>query len=240
MKVAIHQPNFLPWAGYFIKMAACDTFVFHDNVQITKSGPTRRVKISAKHTADHVQWLTVPLKKHSDYALIKDLEVSWDKDWTQSHLAKIFNSYRKFPNFDFTYTILERWYSNAKNINNLSELNIYLIRQVVSLLGIDKSFIKSSDLSVTGKAETYNLAICVNLGATHYLSGTGGSAYQNNSEFLNSGIELKVLNSKKLLETYFQELNINQINLSNSIIELLMYFKDLKLLADFINEIKIG
>jgi hypothetical protein len=61
----------MPWAGYFLKIAACDVFVFHDNVQLTKAGPTRRVKISSRNSVDRTQWMTVSLKKHSDFALIK-------------------------------------------------------------------------------------------------------------------------------------------------------------------------
>lgn len=216
-------------------MAACDVFVFHDNVQITKSGPTRRVKIASASPTDDGQWLTVPLKKHSDYSLIKDLEISWQNDWTQTHLKKIFYSYRKHPNFDFTYDQLERWYDHAKNINNLSELNIYLIRQIASVLKIQKNFIKSTDLEVSGKADEYNRAISMSLGATDYLSGTGGIAYQNNSHFLNSGIEMKVINAKNLIEEYLQRLNISHINPAYSVMELLMYFKDLRLLNEFIN-----
>ena len=101
--IAIHQPNFIPWAGYFLKMAASDVFVFHDNVEITKSGPTRRVKISALQTVDYTQWLTVPLVKHSDFALIRELEISWQSDWTKKHLNQIKNAYRTCLYFELYF-----------------------------------------------------------------------------------------------------------------------------------------
>lgn len=240
MKVAIHQPNYLPWAGYFLKMALCDVFVFHDNVQITKSGPTRRVKITANHTADHTQWLTVPLKKHSDFELIKNLEISWQIDWTRSHLAKIHNTYRKFPNFDFIYSTLELWYRHAKSMNNVSELNIYLIMQIASLLRTEKKYLRSSDLLVSGKADEYNKNICISLGATEYLSGMGGIVYQNESDFLKNGINLKIIDARKLLISFLENVHATKLNPSCSIIELMMYFKNMDLLTDFVNNNSCG
>lgn len=217
--IAIHQPNFIPWAGYFLKMAACDVFVFHDNVQITKAGPTRRVKISAHHTQDHTQWLTVPLKKHSDFTLIKDLEVSWESDWTKKHLNLIKDSYKGSLFFDMYFPVICEWYQNAKDFNSLSQMNIYFLKQIMNELGISKEIFCSSQLPVSGKASTFNLAITQYLNGTHYLSGAGGDKYQEEQLFLLSQIKLESIDAKIALASIFPGFNIN---FSVSILELLM------------------
>jgi hypothetical protein len=215
--IAIHQPNFLPWPGYFLKIVSCDVFVFHDNVQITKRGYTRRTKISSNKLYEESQWLTVPLKKHSDFALIKDLEISWDTDWPQKHLNQIKSTYYGCPRFDEFFKILSYWYQQVKEIGYLSDMNIFFIRQILKELGIEKEIFKSSELPVGGKATSYNLAITQHLNGTQYLCGNGASKYQDDQQFLDHHIQVRHLDAIQNLGNEF--LNIN---LQVSIIELFM------------------
>jgi WbqC-like protein family len=209
----------MPWAGYFLKMAACDVFVFHDNVQITKAGPTRRVKIAARHTIDNTQWLTVPLKKHSDFALIKDLEVSWESDWTKKHLNQIKDAYSQCPYYHHYFTKISHWYQGAIEFSSLSEMNMYFIRQLMIELNITKDLISSSQLPMVGKAAAYNLSITQHLGGSYYLSGKGGDKYQDEGVFRANQIDLLKLDAKNYLEQQFSDYNINY---RLSIIEMLM------------------
>ena len=218
--IAIHQPNYLPWAGYFLKMAACDVFVFHDNVQITKAGHTRRVKIASRHSIDKSQWLTVPLKKHSDFALIKDLEISWETDWTQKHLNQIKDSYIQCPYFDEFFPKLVDWYQEAKRFTSLSEMNVFFIKQIMQELDINKEFHFSSQLPVSGKASAYNLAITKHLNGTDYLSGLGGDKYQDEIDFVSEGLELVRMDGMAEIEFLFLEKGIPKVCHSNSILEL--------------------
>lgn len=217
--IAIHQPNYLPWAGYFLKMAACDVFVFHDNVQITKAGPTRRVKIASRHSLDKTQWLTVPLKKHSDYALIKDLEISWETDWTQKHLNQIKDAYIQCPYFDDFFPKLVDWYQEAKRFTSLSEMNVFFIKRIMHELDIKKEIHFSSQLPVSGKASAYNLAISKYLNGSHYLSGLGSDKYQDEIIFHQNNIEVSHIDSMALLRSHQLSENINP---SLSIVEMLM------------------
>lgn len=191
----------------------------HDNVQITKSGPTRRVKIASRHTLDKTQWLTVPLKKHSDFALIKDLEISWEIDWTRKHLNQIKDTYIKSPYFDLYFPMINHWFDEAKRFNLLSEMNVYFIKQILNQLDISKEILHSSDLSVSGKAASYNLAITKHLNGNQYLSGTGGDKYQDEQLFTENQIIIKRLDSKTELENMFSEFEINK---SLSILDILM------------------
>ena len=191
----------------------------HDNVQITKSGPTRRVKIASRHTLDKTQWLTVPLKKHSDFALIKDLEISWDVEWTKKHLNQIKDTYIKSPYFYLYFPMIAHWFDEAKRFNLLSEMNIYFIKQILHQLDISKEILHSSDLPVSGKSATYNLAITKHLNGNQYLSGAGGDKYQDEQLFTENQIIIKKLDSKTELENMFSEFDINK---SLSILDILM------------------
>ncbi len=219
--VAIHQPNYLPWAGYFLKMAACDVFVFHDNVQITKSGPTRRVKIASRNAIDKTQWLTVPLKKHSDFALIKDLEISWDTDWANKHLNHMKDAYSDCPYFDEYFPKIIVWYQEAKQFNLLSEMNIYFIKKIMNELGLCKEVLCSSALPVSGKASSYNLAITNHLCGTQYLSGAGADKYQEEIEFSEQGIQLMKLGSVEVMNLLLLKRGMENINYKHSILELI-------------------
>jgi hypothetical protein len=211
----------LPWAGYFLKMAACDVFVFHDNVQITKAGPTRRVKISARHNADQTQWITVPLKKHSDFALIKDLEVSWDNDWSKKHLNQITNAYSQCEQFGSIFPWICNLYEACRDYSLLSEMNIFIIQQIMNLLGIKAEIFRSSHLPLSGKSSEYNLAIVKYLQGTHYLCGIGSNHYQDNILFTESGI---LLDSMDYLSTLKNNISLQYTNPTLSIIEFLMKY----------------
>lgn len=217
--IAIHQPNYLPWAGYFLKMAACDVFVVHDNVQITKRGPTRRVKIHSKNTLDKTQWLTVPLKKHSDYTLIKDLEISWEVDWTKKHLNQIKDAYIQRTYFDDFFPLLVEWYQEVKALTSLSLVNVFFIKKIMQELNIKKEIIYSSSLPVSGKGTDYNIAVCQYLNASRYLSGKGGENYQREESFEAQQLKMTKLDSKNELLGMFSDFDVN---VGLSIIELLM------------------
>ncbi len=220
--IAIHQPNYMPWIGYFMKMAASDIFVFHDNVQFTKSGPTRRVKISADHTSDHVQWLTVPLKKHSDFDLIKDLKISWENDWPAKHLAKIYAAYKKCTYFNLYYPEIAAWYLAASQFEYLKDVNIYFIKNIMNLLEINVRVFLSSDLPVEGRSSEYNLNLTKYLKGTTYLSGKGSDKYEDASIFYDNGIRLVQTNNLKIITDNKYEQVSSSKNMGLSIIDGLM------------------
>jgi hypothetical protein len=202
-------------------MAVCDIFVFHDNVQITKSGPTRRVKISAKHTSDHTQWLTVPLNKHSDYSLIKDLDICWEYDWMKKHLAVIYETYRMYPYFDEYFPQIEEWYKAVSNFTNLSEMNCYFIRQIMKFLSLNPQLFYSSLLPINGKGNEYNLSLAKYLGGTHYVSGKGSGKYQDEDYFLSEGIQIIAIDSMKIMHSTMNRMGIEYYGLNLSFLDCL-------------------
>ncbi len=223
--VAIHQPNYLPWPGFFYKIHASDVFVFHDNVEYSKRYPTRRTRIRKSPDSDESCWLTVPLKKHSDFTLIKDLEIDHSQDWQGKHLRKISNSYSGAPFFQEVFPKIESWFNESKQFELLADMNIFLVRNVLKWLGIEREIRRSSVLSVEGSGSMYNVALVNYLGGSVYLSGKGGEKYQPDEDFLKGNIECKTTDFGKWLKTQPLE---NQVS-SNSVLEAMFDFRPYQL-----------
>mgnify|MGYP000072967532 CR=1 FL=1 len=167
--VAIHQPNYIPWAGYFYKMLKADIFVVLDDVLHSKSSYTNRVNIK---TPNGVKRLTVPLAKKE--IPINELPISKDRKWQAKHIKLIHDSYCKASFFNDYYDSIEAHYDN-KPWEYLSKLNIELIRMLRDFFEIDTKLIKSSDLAIVEQEKNQrNLDICKELGAQIYLSDDGG------------------------------------------------------------------
>src|SRR6266849_5030111 len=91
MKIAIHQPHYLPWLGYFAKWAAADLFVFLDTVQYEKNGWQNRNRIK---TRDGPRWLTAPVRARLGTA-IRDVMIDTTQPWRARHFRAIDNAYAK-------------------------------------------------------------------------------------------------------------------------------------------------
>ena len=182
--VAIHQPNYLPWPGYFYKIAGCDHFVLLDDVVMASPGFTNRNRIKTK---DGVLWLTVPCKNVFGQTLIKDVECA-DEKWRKRHVRTLEMNYRRAPHFD-TYIgrLREIMLSDERSICNL---NIELIKQIAHWLGLSCSFQLSSTLGVPGTGDDRLINLVARLGGDVYLSGYGGANYQSEAKFREADIRL--------------------------------------------------
>ena len=187
MVVAIHQPNFLPWLGYFYKLGRSDVFVLLDNVQYTKNSFINRNRIK---TPQGAKWLTVPVKiKGRSGQLIKDVEINNAADWRKKHLRTLEANYKKARFFEPIFQGLEAVYY-ANEWDNLCEFNIRLLKWALSMLKSEKRLIRASELSVGGKGTQLLINIVKALGGNMYLSGFGGVKYQEEGLFREAGITL--------------------------------------------------
>lgn len=185
MRVAIHQPNFLPWIGYFHKMASCDVFIYLDDVQYTKNSYQNRVLIK---TPQDAQWLTLPVR-HKFGQLTNEVMINDATDWRRKHLKTLEMNYRKSPNFAPVFALLSGVYE-AKDWTGMSEFNIALLEAIRTVLGIRCQVVKSSELNVTGQSTQRLINLVQQVRGTEYLSGGGGSKYQEESMFEAVGIKL--------------------------------------------------
>jgi hypothetical protein len=183
--VAIHQPNFLPWIGYFYKIAKSDIFVFLDNVQYVKNSFVNRNKVK---TPQDAIWLTVPVSfKFGE--LINEVKINNQIPWREKHLKTFEMNYKRADFFEDVFEIIKGIYC-SRDWQNLSDLNMSLTEAIARYLGLNTSFVRSSTLGVQAKSTELLIQIVKKVGGDIYLSGFGGVKYQEETEFAKAGIKL--------------------------------------------------
>jgi hypothetical protein len=187
--IAIHQPNYLPWLGYFRKIAEADAFVFLNDVQYSKNSYTNRVRIQDERGA---RWLTVPVSAHLGMCI--DEVRPARSDWRAAHLSTLHNAYRVAASFRDVWPDVELLYERADGAD-LATINRSLIEGVSGLMGLKCRFLVSSafDLGeMTADDRLIRLVETVDPGGT-YLSGQGGAKYQDPAKFAAAGLGFRYL-----------------------------------------------
>jgi hypothetical protein len=193
MIVAGHQPNYLPWLGFFDKMAQCDVFIIEDDVQFEWQGFQNRTRIK---TFEGVKWLTVPVKHETMSLPINEVLIANDsnEDWAKKHWLMLKGNYSRAPYWKKFSDFFEQGYQ--QKWHNLIDLNLYLIRGLMEFLKIEKPLIMASSLNVFGRKSDLVLAQCKALNATTLLSGVGACDYLNVQRFEQEGIKVIFQNFK--------------------------------------------
>jgi len=182
--LSAHQPNFIPWVGYFHKILKSDIFVFLDHVEYTRRSFINRNRIKGPMGAI---WITVPVTIKGKQR-IKDVKICNTIDWKRKHLSTFRAFYGKAKYFDEFYPVLEKIYS--KEWIYLADFNKEIIKTITRMLDIDTKFIDSSYLNPAGKKMDMIIDLCKKVGATVYFSGIGAKKYQDESIFEKNGIKL--------------------------------------------------
>jgi hypothetical protein len=186
--VSIHQPAYLPWLGYFEKIASSEAHVFLDNVQLEKPSFCQRNRIK---TPQGPQWLSIPLHAHDHLNThLKTTLIAEKHDWRRKHLKSIAQNYSKAPFFAQRFPILENWYEQSQEISNLADLCFSQLRFWLDLFGIGTRIVKGSEMSATGYNSDLVLAICKELNASTYISGFHGRDYLQEADFNTAGIRI--------------------------------------------------
>lgn len=188
--VAIHQPGYLPWLGYIHKILYSDLFIVHDQVEYSKRVFISKVLIRKPESSSESIYLTVPLKKHSDFIQIKNLVVDKSQNWQVKHLNLIRASYQKSPYFKTYFPSIEETILKTKTLDSFVETTNIILKDCLKLFGYEKNIELSSHLPVTGKKNSYNVNLVKHFGGTTYLSGTGAKNYQSSEEFSRDGITI--------------------------------------------------
>lgn len=177
MKIAIMQPTFCPWIGYFVMIARVDAFVFLDCVQFERRCWQSRNKIKLGNS-EH--FISLHLQKAPRSELIQNMRLNDEVAWKNTLLKTLHHAYGKTPNFKEIYDILA--YA-LFHFRRLSELNIFLIEHFAKMLQIKTPFIKASSLDLPlAKREKLLLEICKNVKADEYLSPEGSRTYLDKNE----------------------------------------------------------
>ncbi len=185
--VAIHQPNFFPWLGYFNKIYQSDIFVFLDEVQFPRTSSGNMVNRSRVLCNGNTKWLTSTLNKKSSIAKISEIEI---KDGVkQKNFQKLQQYYKKSKYYKNVIEFIEELMLFKDN--NLRDYNINAIKLICKKLKIDREFILQSSLNTTNAKESLIIEIIKKVGGNIYLSGNGAKKYQKEENFLSQGIKLE-------------------------------------------------
>ena len=186
--VGIHQPNFLPWQGFFNKIYASDVFVLIDEVQFVKQSVCNRTKILAANGEE--TWFTVPVKfdngSASNFLETRLAEPTWFK----KGLNLIKSSYITAPFYKEYFPTIEELLSGP--YASIAEMNIALIQYFCELYKISTPVYQQSKMGVEfGKKNLLNLGITQHFHGTIYLSGNGARKYNDHELFESNNIEIR-------------------------------------------------
>ncbi len=216
--VAIHQPNFFPWLGYFDKISRADLFIVLDHVQFPKKGGTysNRVQLVVNGQA---AWLTMPIvRAYHGFRRINEIQIDNTQPWRTGVLKTIQMNYSHTPFFKLIFPFLAELVNNPTD--SLVEYNLSAINSLAASLGIDTSkSILSSTLSVEGHATDLLVSIVKAVGGTTYLCGGGAPRYQQDEKFAEAGIELVYQNFR---HPVYRQRNTQEFIPGLSIIDALM------------------
>ncbi len=182
MKVAIHQPQYLPWLGYFDKMDQADVFVFLDTVQYKKNEWQNRNRIK---TPTGWQWLTVPVHVHFPQTIL-ETRIDASAPWRRKHLQALQVHYGKAPFFSRSFPLLEELVRDE--LTSLADLNATVAEGLARVLGMRTRTVRASSWTLREDPTERLVDICRAVGADTYLAGRDGARYMDVTLFAREGI----------------------------------------------------
>jgi hypothetical protein len=189
MRVAICQPTYLPWLGYFDLMDQVDIFVLLDTVQFEKQSWQQRNRIK---TPTGLQWLTIPVVFRGRLGQkIHEVQIR-DLEFKRNHLRAIELNYARAPFFQKYFPEMSAIFAEVGADARLASLNRRLIEWIAGILGIRTRLVVASSLDEDGKRTQLLANICKRLGATQYVSPIGSAEYLLGEVSIleNSGVEV--------------------------------------------------
>ena len=186
-RLAIVQSSYVPWKGYFDLIRACDEFILLDDVQFTRRDWRSRNRIKTK---DGIAWLTVPVQSKGRYLQRIDEIVVADPQWGVRHWETIRASYGRTPFFAEYAPRFEPIFREPPS-ERLSAINHALIAALCSALGIGTPITWSTDYETRDGRNQRLIDLCVQAGATEYLSGPNAAGYLDRQAFAAAGVAVR-------------------------------------------------
>jgi hypothetical protein len=199
-RLAIMQPYFLPYIGYWQLIHAADCFVLFDDAQYMRHGWVNRNRILKP--GGGWQYILVPLKSHELKDPIKNVHAHPDKNWRELILGQLAHYKKKARYFDETIEILRKFLFGSED-QSIAAINSYMIRSICSYLHINTEIILSSDknfdYSKVGDAGEWALRITEQMGASEYINPISGAKLFDSGKFSNSNIKLSFLKTDEII-----------------------------------------
>ena len=233
MKIAIMQPYFMPYIGYFQLINAVDKFIIYDDVNYINRGWINRnnILISGKPSL-----ISIPLIGASQNKRIKDIAPVTDQKWRKTLLKTIELNYKKAPQFDVVYPMLQQLINS--DAGTISDFNYKGIKTVCDYLDITTSIIPSSEMYANNELNGQNriLDICKKGKAHHYINPTGGMELYDRESFAKEGILLSFIKSEHPHYKQFTDEFIPGL----SIIDVLMFCDVNLILTELLDKYKLN
>jgi len=179
--VAIHQPNFMPWLGYFYKIAQSDVFIFLDDVQFQKKGASYTNRVSININGEE-KYLTIPVKRKNGVWNINETEFL-DQKWRKKVISSLQGNYAKAKYFkenkEFIFNLIN--YESQ----DLADFNINFIENILKKLDIKTLIVNSSDYNLKTTSTQRLIDLIKVVKGNVYLSGSGGDNYQDKKLYEN-------------------------------------------------------
>jgi hypothetical protein len=233
MKLAIMQPYFFPYIGYFQLINSVDEFVIYDNIQYTKKGWINRNRILVNGKD---QLFTLPIKKDSDYLDIVERTISetWVKERIKL-LNVIQSSYVKAPYFKEVNELIKDCLLD--NETNLFKFLLNILNKINNYLNISTPIKISSDIKINHSLKSQNkvLSICREQKASTYINAIGGIELYDKEIFSQQNITLNFIKSENIEYKQFNNkfipwLSIIDIMMFNSIEDIKKYLNSYTLI----------
>ena len=192
LKLAIIQPSYIPWRGYFHQIQKADVFMFYDDVQYDKHGWRNRNRVKS---ANGTTWLTIPVAARGNVVEstpINEIRCA-SGQWRRKHWATLQQSYGRAPYFERYAPLLEEFYSRRED--RLAELTIELTRRLAGELAIERTrFVRSSELAgIEGAATDRLISLMRAVGADHFISGPTARDYLDEAKLAAAGLTLEYM-----------------------------------------------
>ncbi len=189
--VAIHQPNFLPWLGFFDKLARADVFVLLDDVQFPRTSKGTWINRVKLLVAGRATWVTVPIVRSRGSTLpVREVQIDDSQPWRKKLLRTVELNYRRAPYFDEVFPLVEELV--ARPTDQLAAFNEANIRRLGEELGLDSGkLVHSSEIETDAGGTELLVELTRGVGGIAYLSGgLAPEAYQDEAAFAAAGVEL--------------------------------------------------
>jgi len=186
--LAVLQPGYLPWLGFFDQLQRSDCFIFYDDVQYDKNGWRNRNRIKSPTGEPH--WLTVPVHVHNLAQRLIDTEIDNRQPWARKHIRTIRQFYARAPHLKRYVPELEELLLGT-TWERLCDLDLAVVKLLAGWLGLKRDTMRSSELPVDGDRSERLVNFCLHVGADRYLSGNAAQSYLDVESFARRGIKVE-------------------------------------------------
>ena len=219
MKLAIMQPYFFPYPGYFSLIKNADKWIFNDEVQMIHKGWVERNRILKQNGGWH--YIRMPLVKHKYTTLIKDVRVRTHEDWQRKILAQLGHYRKSAPHYYQVISFLNEVFK--KKFDCLTHQNAYLLQMTCAYIGFEMKYEVLSEMDIDFRyikaPDDWSLNICKALGYDHYLNPILGKSFYDRNKYEKNEIQLDFL---RFNEPPYKQFNDEFIS-GLSIIDIMMF-----------------